>query len=289
MTTACTATRHGGTRSAYVGGCRCPNARAANTTYQRSRERRAAHVATGAIPAPTVTTGEARAVVEQLLGLGWTRRRICAVTGINRSNLSRLQGGTRYPVKYVYRDTYDRLHALLDQDPVHAGGHLVDAYPTWQRIRGLIALGYTKKWIASQLGQTGHGLQINPYRITAHHAELVRDLADTYGATAGPSLRARNYAAARSWTPDLIWQAADNDDDPEDVLLENDADPVVIERLINGVSVPGATRDEQYTAYRTLRDRGLTATPAAEQVGASSALRTVFATTYDMTPMEATG
>jgi hypothetical protein len=250
MTSACTAGRHG-TRAAYVAGCRCPDARKANREYAHYRKQRTAQAAFGAAVPFTVPVTDTRSIIDQLRGTGWTLRRIEAETGIGRDHLSRIYGSTGRPLNRVRWSTHQKLAALLDRDPIVAGGALVDAYPTWQRVRGLIALGYSKTWIAGQLG-IGRALQLGEYVVTARNAEKVRVLVDRYGATPGPSLRARSYAAGRGWTPDLIWQA-DADADPS--LDGPVLDEVAIERACDGEQVH-LTRAERLEAVRRLATRG---------------------------------
>lgn len=245
----CTAQKHG-TRAAYVAGCRCPDARKANREYAHYRKQRTAQAAFGAAVPFTVTAADTRSIIDQLRGVGWSLRRIEAETRIGRDHLARIYGRTGRPLTRVRWATHQKLVALLERDPVIADGHLVDAYETWQRIRGLIALGYPKTWIAQRLG-IGRALQLGEYVVTARNAEKVRRLVDECGATPGPSARARQYAADQGWTPDLVWQA-DVDIEPLDGPV---VDEVAVERVCAGDAVP-LTSEERLEVVRRLVARG---------------------------------
>jgi hypothetical protein len=253
----CTATRHG-TRAAYVAGCRCPDARRANREYAKYRGRRTAKAEFGAAPPFSVPAAHAVAVLDQLRGIGWSLRRIEAATGIGRDHLSRIYGKTQRPLNRVRWATFEQLCALLNQQPAVAPGALVDAYSTWQRVRGLIALGYPKTWIAQQIGH-GRALQLGAYVVTARNADKVRHLTDRFGATPGPSDAARRYAAQRGWTADLIWQADDDNDvstTPGSRCHDyDDIDEIAVERACAGESVR-LSRPERLAAVRRLRTAG---------------------------------
>jgi hypothetical protein len=264
----CSASRHG-TRAAYVRGCRCPDARRANREYAKYRDRRTAQAEFGAADPFSVPAATTRAVIEQLRGTGWTLRRIEATTGIGRDHLSRINGHTKRPLRRVRWATHQKLSALLDRDPVVAAGALIDAYATWQRVHGLIALGYPKVWIARQLGHD-RALQLGEFVVTTRNAEKISDLADHFGATRGPSEAARRYAAARGWTPELLWAADDYEDtNPHPAALTH-VDPVVVERLLDGEPTK-ATRSERLEAVRILRAHGMSRTQIADRLHISGA------------------
>lgn len=274
----CSASRHG-TRAAYVRGCRCPEARAANSRYQAYRERRLARAAFNADEPFTVPVEQTRSVVLQLRGIGWSLRRIEAETGIGRDHLQRIQGHTNRPVQTVRIATHKRLAALLERDVAVADGHRVDAQPTWRLIHGLIALGYPKCWIAGQI-TGGRALQLSPWLVTVANARKVRALADRYGMTPGPSDAARRYATERGWTTELLW------DDPPflgstDVPEAPDVDEVAVARFLNGDNGIRLNRDEKWAAYLTLRAQRVTHNQATIRLGLSGATGKVWAARYD--------
>jgi hypothetical protein len=251
-TVECTAARHG-TRAAYVAGCRCPDARKANRDYAKYRDRRTAQAAFGSAAPFSVPVADTLSVIEQLRGIGWTLRRIEAEARIGRDHLARIDGRTCRPLRRVRWATHQRLVALLDREPVLAGGRLIDAYQTWQRVHGLIALGYPKVWIARQLG-SDRALQLGRYTITARNAEKIRELVDTYGGTLGPSDAARRYAVRHGWTPDLIWQA---DDHEEFFHTFNNIDSVAVERFVAGDDRVPLNHAEKCCAYKEMLRRGV--------------------------------
>lgn len=210
--TACTAQRHG-TRAAYAGdGCRCPEARQANTDYARTRDRRTLHATWGAAPPLSVPVERAQVALNILQKAGWPLRRIVAESGVTRTQLARIRGNTARPVTTVYWSTYERLTSLIGQDPTPPGAALVDATGTWRRLEGLIALGYPQTWIAQRLG-IGKALQIRHDRVLARTAKAVALLYAELENTKGPSDRTRAMAARKGYLAPGWWDE-DTIDDP---------------------------------------------------------------------------
>lgn len=198
--------RHGTRVAAVMDKCSCPPCRAARRAYANGRTKRLNLVAAGVADPVTVPCADAMSVVEQLRGVGWSSHRIAAVSGIGTDRLTRMSGGSPRPYRFVRYDTYSRLVALLDLPVSVADGALVDAGETWRLIGGLMALGYPKSWIARESGM-GRCIQIGEFTVTAKNARKVAELAArTY--LAGPSDRARAYAASRGWTAELLFDDA---------------------------------------------------------------------------------
>jgi AraC-like DNA-binding protein len=216
-------------RTAYVQDkCRCADCREACRVYEQARRRKALYGRWQ----PYVPADEARAHVRSLqaAGMGW--KRVARAAGLSPSVLWKLLYGdpTRNmtPSKRIRPQT---AAAILAVEPDLAPGAYIDAGPTWRRIEGLVALGYSKRWLAHQLGATGNGLQIHTGQVQVRTAQAVQALADRIGDTPAPpsqaSARARNYARARGWlTPTQQWaQEFDDGDEPQptrpQVLAEN--------------------------------------------------------------------
>lgn len=201
---ACTAARHG-TRAAYTTGCRCPEARAANTTYAAMRKRRTVHAQFGAAPPMSVPVERAHIELARLEAAGWSRRRIAVASGLPRNQLARILGGTYRPVRTVRWDTFSALQRLGHDAPAPvAPGALVDATPTWRRLQALIAIGWPKTTLARRLG-LGRALQLHQGQVTARNAAKVAALYRELAYTPGPSQRARQYAAAHGWLSAMFW------------------------------------------------------------------------------------
>jgi hypothetical protein len=129
--------------------CRCADCREACRVYEQARRRKALYGRWQ----PYVPADEARAHVRSLqaAGMGW--KRIARAAGLSPSVLWKLLYGDRTrnlaPSKRIRPAT---AAALLAVEPDLAPGAYIDAGPTWRRIEGLVALGYSKRWLAHQLG-----------------------------------------------------------------------------------------------------------------------------------------
>ncbi len=201
-----------GTRARYVfAKCRCLLCRAANSRYQselnalvrkpfrarhiggnywivvevererevfRSRDRaetlrerdrlNASHA-----PAPSerqlVPAKAARAHIVRLQNAGVGFRAISIATGLRRETLRRIANGD---IRRVRRRTAKKILAV-PITAVRQGAH-VSATPIWNLLARLITCGYTKKWIARNLGKPrAQALQIGRMRCTARNARAV--------------------------------------------------------------------------------------------------------------------
>lgn len=140
---------HGDRRRYVHGRCRCAPCRAANTEYQRNRNRAIARPDT--TWAPHVSATEAATRIAHLRTLGLGLRRISEITGIARSTLTEIANGTRDQV------THRTLAALRAADPVAADGTHVDATRATAALAALANVGWTPR----ALGQlTGHNTPI---------------------------------------------------------------------------------------------------------------------------------
>lgn len=83
---------------------------------------------------------------------------------------------------------------------------LIDSGPTWRLIHGMIARGYTRTWIAGQLGATTPALQLGRTRVTRRQADAVRRVAEQCAITPGPSARARVEGERHGWRVDWLWE-----------------------------------------------------------------------------------
>lgn len=241
-----------GTHAAYVlDRCRCRPCRDATRDYENARVRDRLYgrdAYTDATPA--------RDHIRGLMANGVGLKRIAAISGVSNGALTKLVYGVngRPPSRRIRPDTATKILAVTEDH--RATGANVDAYDTWQRIHALIALGYTRTWIAAQIGQRGP-LQLGEFLVTERHARAIRDLYERVGDTPAfdspGAARSRNEAARNGWLRPI-----DLDLDPRRGE-EGDSEPVdevAVERACAGDLVT-LTTDEKRAAVRLLAARGL--------------------------------
>jgi hypothetical protein len=158
-----------GTRHCYLGGCRCVPCRAANSRY--SCERAAAQRAgdwRGFVPA-TFVLGH----IQKLRKAGIGYRAIAAAAGLSKSTMEMILTGERVQIR---RHHADRILAV-DRTAI-ADRSLVAAGRTWALLNELLEAGYSKTFLAKQLGSRSKtpSLQMQADRITALTASKVERL-----------------------------------------------------------------------------------------------------------------
>lgn len=155
-----------GTRIRYVGGCHCLKCRMANSNYETARARaRAAGDANGIVDATP-----ARHHLVKLARAGVGLRIIEQVTGVARSILSGIKKGSRPRAR---ARTVKKVLAVTTAQRGDAS--LVTAAHTWKRINTLLDEGYTKTYLAQQMGYA-RALQLRKDRVTAKNAAKVERL-----------------------------------------------------------------------------------------------------------------
>ena len=214
-----TATRRHGTRAMYVAeSCRCGPCTAANRVYASHRNRAQIYGRWS----PYVDAGAVRAHLDGLAAAGIGLRRVTHLSGVSRSNLTRILHGSngRPPTARVRRETAE---AILAVSAAPAPGALVPATGTHRRIQALVAAGWSIPRLARQLGMLPSNLHtlLTRDQVIARTATAAAELYDQLwgtrpdeSTTAGraSATRARRYAAARGWPPPLAWDDADLDD-----------------------------------------------------------------------------
>jgi len=161
------ADRPHGTRIRYVSGCRCGACRAANTAYERGRAKARRRGDWNGL----VSSAAARAHLDALSAAGVGRRTVGDISGVSDSILSAIRRGTK---THVRARTEKAILAVTAEATGEAA--LVDAKPTWTKIRKLLREGFTRGEIAVRIGLKTRALQLGHERITAKSARRVERL-----------------------------------------------------------------------------------------------------------------
>jgi hypothetical protein len=164
--TAASLRREHGCRARYVAGCRCLKCRAANSRYASERyEARQSGDCRECVPAEP-----ARLHILKLSREGIGYKAVGEAAGAAGSIVAKIRLGERTEIR---KSTEARILAV-DADAI-ADGQIVSGDRTHALIRKLTADGYTRVWIAKQLGYKGRGLQFRE-RVTARTASRVERL-----------------------------------------------------------------------------------------------------------------
>lgn len=200
--------------------------------------------------------------VKHLNAAGVGNRRICELTGLQRSVLASLingkarKGHKEPPSRQVSRRTAEKILAVEIPDTttllrVVAGGERVPGIGTARRLRALVAIGYTQSYLADRIGwrETNLPTLLDDSPVSAATARKVAALFNELQMTPGPSDRSRRRAQRHGWAPPLAWDE-DSIDDPA-------AQPVTSAHEV----VPFPER------YQELRDCGYSDLLIAQRMG----------------------
>lgn len=156
-----------GDRLRYMAGCRCAECRRANTEYEKARYKaRKAGDWNGLVSAEP-----ARAHLAELSRLGVGRRAVQAAADLSGSVLLAIIHGHKTQIRMRTE------RAILAVTTACASDHaLIDAGPTWLLIDELLHLGYSKAFLAGQLGYANPALQFNRQQVTVRNAYEVQRL-----------------------------------------------------------------------------------------------------------------
>ncbi len=153
-----------GSRARYVvDRCRCPDCRAANAAYARSRGPGPGKVG------PFVPALLARSHLRRLADAGLGTRAASEASGVPRSTLQAVLDGTQTKLR---ESTERRILALSACDRLP--GAYVPAGPTLARIEELLEADFSRGWVSRQLG----GARIRGDKVTVATAAAVQALAD---------------------------------------------------------------------------------------------------------------
>jgi len=155
-----------GTRSRYNSGCHCFQCRVANTNYETARA--AKHRA--GWHARLVPTDKALAHLDALSQAGVGYKSVADAAGVSHTTLARVKYG-----RGQIRATTEARILAVDRGAM-ADGARIDAGPTLRLIAGMVRDGYTRLWIARQLGYKSTGLQFRLPTVSALNASRVERL-----------------------------------------------------------------------------------------------------------------
>lgn len=227
------ATRVCGTRSAYVGGCRCQECAEANTLYFRDYYVRYRLP----IERTLVPAGPVEAHVRRLRAAGMGKRQIARAAGVAVVTVQRLSAG----------DTRRGVHARVAAAilAVRVDTWLRDATGAQRRVRALAALGWTVQQIAAEAGVAAHVVgdlsAAARGSVTKPHDDAIRVAYERLSMRRGPSVIAARRAADHGYAPPLAWDDADLDDPTARPCgtrdVDADADHAVIARVLAGESM----------------------------------------------------
>jgi len=155
-----------GTRVRYYAGCRCAECRAANAAYEHER----AEARARGEPNHIVSAERAKAHLAWLSSRGIGRKTAADAAKVAASVVSLIVDGHRLKIR---AQTERRILAVTEA--AAADRARIDGTETLRRLAELVACGYTKSRIASEIiGRPVRGLQIRASRVTARTAERVR-------------------------------------------------------------------------------------------------------------------
>lgn len=158
-----------GTRVRYMAGCKCMFCRAANSRYEVSRaaaRRRGEH---GYI----IEAGRARRHIRKLGRQGVGYKSVAAAADVGKTIVFQIRNGTRQRI----RATTERRILAVDA-LARADASLVPARKAQGQLRALFSEGYTKTFLARELGSKAKtpALQLRRDFITAKNEAKVERL-----------------------------------------------------------------------------------------------------------------
>lgn len=156
-----------GTRMRYLGGCRCVDCRKANSLYSVEREK-AVREGRGN---PIVDAAPARAHIIKLSKKGVGFRSVAKRAGISKTIVAAIKSGDRPRIR---RQTLELILSITPD--MKAPSSLIPADRTWRLINELLEEGYTRQFLAQQLGCACGQLQISKHRIKVSTAKRIEDL-----------------------------------------------------------------------------------------------------------------
>jgi hypothetical protein len=136
---------------------------------------------------------------------------------------------------------------------------LIPVTGTVRRIRALQRLGWSMAEIARQGGWKDRDSIYNTLlgdHITAKNAARVAEVYERLCMTIGPSTITAARATRAGWPPPLAWDDIDNDPEPSLGDHDDDIDPVVVMRLLEGQRINATKGEKEAALERWVADGG---------------------------------
>ena len=186
-----------GTRSRYSAGrCRCHDCRRANADYEHQRAKRRIFHGKN----PFVSPDKARAHILSMRRQSVGYKTLADVANVPSSLVHLIINGERTK---ILRTTEAKILSVTVDSL--ADGARIPAGPTWVILDRLIGQGFTRTWLAQQLGSEAStpSLQISRKWVTARNARLVENLAEKIDAGLIERPRGPKNHAQFSWNSAL--------------------------------------------------------------------------------------
>lgn len=259
-----------GTRATYVfDKCRCLPCSAAAVEFERRRVKARAY---GRPTTDLVDAAPVREYLLELLAAGMGRRRITALSGVNRNDINAIvRGGRGRPARQRIQPRTAAALLAVTLDP--ALGALIDPTGTTRRLRALVADGWTQTELAARLGATVtnfNSLILGRYLTVTRRTEArVRALYGELQVPPEPSPHALAAAHRHGWVPSACWDD-DTIDDPFAHPNWTGFDEVIVRDWLAQCASPvGAGPEELIEVVRRLMAATFTATESAVLTGLS--------------------
>ncbi len=153
----------------------------------------------------------------------------------------------------------------LAVEPELGEDDLVDAGPTRDIVHGMCAVGYPQVWVERKVGRIGRRT------VARAVAAAVEELAEWCAGNPGPSDLARQLAAERGWSVDLLWRGAEDEElgpDVDDEVVERTVARALLARTVRAtVAKPDLNHDEELEVVSRLLARGLDVGAVVECTG----------------------
>lgn len=206
-----------GDRIRYLAGCRCRECRDANNAYAKSRKLAQADGDWNGV----VSAERARSHLQQLSQNGVGRLAVAEACDMKEPFIGAIATGRK---KRIRARTEKAILAVTTAAAFD--GALVPAGPTWAILNKLVREGYSKRFLAAQLGQASGRIQFSKDRVTVRNAYMVERLAERL--RKAPDVRAvqrlkqlaQNDFCQNKVTPDSAFEQALVPAAPSWVLIE---------------------------------------------------------------------
>lgn len=217
-----------GTHIAYIlDRCRCRPCRKALHEFNARAYRDRAYGRSNFTPADPV-----RRHVLMLMNAGLNVNAISAASGVGKETVRGLVWGAkrRKISTRIQKTSAERLLTVRPSAPRTSHAR-VDSTGTTRRLQALQYLGWSRRYLAAQLGisrGTITRIITTQEKVTSRVEAAVREVYDRLSMTVGPCARTRDTACRRRWVGPLAWDEYAIDDPT--ALPQVDGEPIVLGR-----------------------------------------------------------